>query len=124
MKSFMQKVFKPFSKPKEQKLPSDFEKLHEWIYSKVSPYTMTGPARIYSLVEAIRYIEKYKLAGDIVECGVWKGGSMMAVAETLKYSNNTSRSLYLYDTFEGMPPPTEDDKTYDGKAAATLLESN
>ena len=49
---------------------------------------------------------------------------MMAVAEALKYSNNTKRNLYLYDTFEGMPPPTEDDKTFDGKAAAELLESN
>jgi O-methyltransferase len=105
-------------------LPADFEELHTGIYNKVSEYTMTSPERIYSLIEAISYIEKNKISGDIVECGVWKGGSMIAVTEALKSCNSFSRELYLYDTFEGMSEPTEFDKTYFGKDAASLLNEN
>jgi len=106
------------------KIPSDFEELHGDIFRKVANYTMTSPERIFCLIEAIKYIEKNKIEGEIVECGVWKGGSMMAVAETLKTYNSFSRELYLYDTFEGMSEPTEVDKTHFGKDAASLLKKN
>ncbi len=104
--------------------PTDFENLHNLIYNKVVNHTMTTAERVYSLIEAVKYIEKNKIEGDIVECGVWKGGSMMAVAETLKYCKNFARNLYLYDTFEGMSEPTEHDKTFYGEAAKKLLEEN
>lgn len=107
---------------KEQPVLPDFEDLHKSIFSKVKEYTMTSQERIYSLIEAVKYVEKNNIAGDIVECGVWKGGSMMAVAETLKYLGNADRALFLYDTFEGMSEPTEHDKTYYGESAETLLE--
>jgi len=106
------------------RLPNDFEDLHVKIYDKVSGFTMTSPERIYSLIEAINYVEKNKIGGDIVECGVWKGGSMMAVAEVLKTHNSLSRELYLYDTFDGMSEPTELDRTYFGRDAASLLNEN
>src|SRR5580692_11604936 len=110
------------NKPKP--LPPDFEPLHQDIYGKVKGNTMTSPERIYSLIEAVKYIEKNNIPGAIVECGVWKGGSMMAVAETLKYLGNTGRELFLYDTFEGMSEPDERDKTYFGASAKELLDSN
>lgn len=102
-------------------IPPDFEELHRTIYQKVADKTMTSPERIYSLIESVNYIQRNEMDGDIVECGVWKGGSMMAVAETLKSTNDCTRKLYLYDTFEGMSEPTEHDKTYYGEAAASLL---
>lgn len=58
-------------------------------YKKVRPYTMTSPERIFSLCEAVNYIVDKNIQGDIVECGVWKGGSMMAVAETLLHAGDT-----------------------------------
>src|SRR5216117_3791648 len=96
-------------------IPQDFEQMHKNIFEKVRNYTMTSPERIYSLIEAVSYIEKNKIEGDIVECGVWKGGSMMAVAETLKLCKSSLRELYLYDTYEGMSEPTGHDKTFYGK---------
>ncbi|HYC40095.1 MAG TPA: TylF/MycF/NovP-related O-methyltransferase [Chitinophagaceae bacterium] len=129
MTSFIQKIAGKFNYEIRRKtsgfdLPNDFEDLHRSIYSKVRSHTMTSPQRLYALIEAVRYIEKYKIPGDIVECGVWKGGSMMAVAETLVAQNALHRSLFLYDTFEGMTPPGELDKDYEGKSAATLLAAN
>lgn len=105
-------------------IPSDFDELHKKIYAKVCNNTMTSPERIFSLIEAVKYIEKNNIEGDIVECGVWKGGSMMAVAETLHYLKSNKRNLYLYDTFEGMSEPTELDKTFYGEDAKQLLATN
>src|SRR5690348_1658851 len=68
---------------------------------EVKPFTMTSPERIYGLLGAVRYLVANKIAGDIVECGVWKGGSMMAVAKALLALKSTERDLYLYDTFAG-----------------------
>lgn len=92
------------------------------IYKTVSPYTMSSPERIYALCEAARYISENAIEGSIVECGVWKGGSMMAVAKSLMALDDTKRDLYLFDTFEGMSPPTSVDKTFDGVSADGLLD--
>jgi O-methyltransferase len=59
----------------------------------------------------------------VVECGVWRGGSMQAAARALLASGDSSRDLYLFDTYEGMPPPSEEDLRYDGKPAEELLAS-
>ena len=106
------------------KIPTDFDLLHLKIYKKVCNHTMTSPERIYSLIEAVQYVVKNNIEGDIVECGVWKGGSMMAVAETLQYLKTNNRSLYLYDTYEGMSEPTEHDKTFKGDDAKHLMETD
>jgi hypothetical protein len=46
---------------------------------------------------------------------------MMAAALTLMDEGDTSRELYLYDTFEGMPEPTDADRSYDGVPADVQL---
>lgn len=92
------------------------------IYKKVRPYTMTSPERILALCEAMKYVQDKHIEGDIVECGVWKGGSMMAVAETLLRTGDTNRDLYLFDTFEGMSSPTENDVDIAGVTAEILLD--
>jgi len=109
---------------KPRPLPTDFDPLHRDIYGKVKDSTMTSAERIYSLIEAVKYVETNQIPGAIVECGVWKGGSMMAVAETLRHLNNTSRELYLYDTFEGMSNPEDVDKTHAGQSASDLMKKD
>lgn len=94
------------------------------IYKKVKPYTMTSPERVFALCEAVKYIHEQNIEGDIVECGVWKGGSMMAVAETLLRSGDSSRNLHLFDTFEGMAPPSEKDVDIAGVSAESLLKQS
>ena len=78
------------------------------IIQKIRPYTMTTIERMGALVDAVRHIGKAQIPGCIVECGVWRGGSMMAVALTLLETGDI-RDLFLFDTFEGMTPPTEVD---------------
>lgn len=90
----------------------------------VAPYTMTSVERCYHLIQAVRYLESNRIAGDIVECGVWRGGSMMLAAQTLMELGSAERSIYLYDTFDGMPPPGHADVHPSGKAASAVLAAD
>lgn len=101
-------------------LPPDFDELVAETVRSVRMFTQTSPERIYALCNAVRYLVGSGIPGAIVECGVWKGGSMMAAARTLLQLSERSRHLFLYDTFEGMPPPGEFDIDYTGAHAATV----
>ncbi|CAN5275996.1 hypothetical protein BH20ACI2_BH20ACI2_01130 [soil metagenome] len=92
------------------------------ILDMVRQFTMTSVERIVSLLDATRYLVENSIGGDMVECGVWRGGSIMVIAEMLKRRGDTTRNLYLYDTFEGMPEPTEKDRQFDGRSAEELFE--
>jgi hypothetical protein len=65
------------------------------IYEKCSPYTMTSLDTMYSLYKAVEYVVNQNVAGDIVECGVYKGGSSMAMALTLMKMGESKRSIYM-----------------------------
>jgi len=90
---------------------------------QVRPFTMTSDQRIVALCDAVRYLVDNRIEGDVVECGVWKGGSMMAVARTLLQAGDTGRNLFLFDTFEGMTEPGGDDVSLDGETAAALMQA-
>ena len=108
----------------DREFPIDFGEDHKEIIYDVQSYTQTSDERIFSLIEAVKYITDNNISGDIVECGVWKGGSMMAVAKTLKKLSSSNRNLYLFDTFEGMSNPTEKDVVYYGKEANLMLQES
>lgn len=88
---------------------------------RVAPFTLTGPERRASLLGAVDHIVRHGIEGDIVECGVWRGGSMMAVALALMARGQTHRHLYLYDTFEGMSEPTAADRSVGGETAQAQM---
>jgi hypothetical protein len=79
------------------------------ILERALPYSMTGPPRMLALLDAVRYCVARGLSGAFAECGVWRGGSVLAMLLTLQDLGAESRQVYLYDTFEGMTAPTEHD---------------
>ncbi len=100
---------------------NDFEYEFREIYHYCKAFTSTSMERMYAMYQATQYISKNKIEGDIVECGVWKGGSMMVSALTLLKLNDKDRKLYLYDTYEGITPPTEKDiKIFDNTPAKEI----
>lgn len=104
-------------------LPVEASETDADIIDSVSPFTMTSRERLWALISAVRYLERAGIAGAFVECGVWRGGSVMTMAYTLLESGNSSRQLWLYDTYSGMTPPTEVDIAADtGVSAESLLE--
>ena len=72
---------------------------------------------IYAAYNNVKYIVENKIPGDIVECGVWRGGITQLAALTMIHLKDTSRKIYLYDTFEGMPKPEDEDLDWDGNRA-------
>lgn len=89
--------------------PADFNRQEIEDVLAVLPYTMTSRERLVSLIRAVHYVLDREIPGDIVECGVWRGGSMMTVARTLHRRGVTDRRLWLYDTFTGMTRPGDAD---------------
>ena len=104
--------------------PPDFDAGTVELCRFVQPYTMTSKYALFALRRAVQYVVANQIPGDVVECGVWRGGSVMAIARTLVELGDTARTLHLFDTFEGMPPPTDADRSSAGEAAADLLEQN
>ena len=86
--------------------------LQAWNISK--PFTMISPERGWALTEALRYCHANSIPGDIVECGVWKGGACLLASLILQNCESqemeaSPRDIWLYDTFEGMTEPGEED---------------
>lgn len=94
------------------------------IFAAARPYTLTSLERMLALSNAVDHVVKNAIPGDIVECGVWRGGSMIVTAMTLMARGDFSRSLYLYDTYEGMPAPTDADCSFDGISAEQQLAAD
>ncbi len=84
----------------------DFVKIN--LFIKIYPYTMCGYFRLSNSYEAAKRMERDKVIGSFVECGVWKGGCsaiMGFVADRAK----SNRKIWLFDSFEGLPEPTDKD---------------
>jgi hypothetical protein len=79
------------------------------IVERALPYTMTGHARLAALLDGVRYCIRRDVPGAFAECGVWRGGSVLAMILTLQELGVSDRDIHLYDTFEGMTAPTEAD---------------
>jgi O-methyltransferase len=116
---------KPRPPVKKARRPPPFPRFYDdearAVIRAVRPWTMTSNEKLFALVVAVRYVVDHGVRGDIVECGVWRGGSMQAIARILAARGVTDRELHLFDTFEGMPPPTQEDVRQGGPPAAELL---
>ncbi len=87
---------------------SEFSRLH----AAVRPYTECGNARLRSLYGAVQHVVAKGIPGDIVECGTAAGGSAAMMGLTLR-SLGARRELWLFDTFEGLPPPSAADPDHE-----------
>ncbi len=105
-------------------IPADLSAADVAIIKRVRPYTMTSAERIAALLGGVDYVVRRGLPGAFAECGVWRGGSVLAMALRLIELGDTSRDIYLFDTFEGMTAPTEHDQSrYDGSALNTWQQA-
>lgn len=100
-----------------------FEDAFEQRFAEAAPFTMTSKERMYASWQAARYVVEAQLAGDVVECGVWRGGSTMMLAGALSDTGDTSRTIWLYDTFAGMSEPDERDAKVSGQPARAKWEA-
>lgn len=84
----------------------NFEKV--FLFQKVYPYTMVGYQRLSNVYDLAKKAEQEKLEGVFAECGVWKGGCA-AVMGFVAQKTGFGRKIWMFDSFEGLPEPTEKD---------------
>ena len=75
---------------------------------KVQPNTMVSYQRLKNVYDLARAVERTGLNGAFVECGVWRGGCSAVMAHVAHLAGN-GRKVWLFDSFEGLPEPTEID---------------
>ena len=105
MKKLIKKIFSLFGlsieyKNQAPKRFDDISKVSKQIFEECRPYTLLELERVDSIVSSVNYLCKNNIPGDIVECGVWKGGSVYAAVKTLVLNKSFDRKIYLFDVFE------------------------
>lgn len=81
---------------------------------KVAPYSVDSYGALGNVYDLARDIEERGIKGAYVECGTWKGGCA-AVMGAMTKRFNSGRTTWYFDSFEGMPEPTEKDARGRGK---------
>ncbi len=106
------------------RLPADATDADAALISILRPYSMTSAERLWAVLNGVRYVVAEGIQGDLVECGVWRGGSMMAAAHELRRLCVADRRIWLYDTFAGMTAPTDADvEAASGISASQMLST-
>ena len=108
----MVNIFKKLIKKKTFKKEKAITHQEYEIINLGMQYSMASWERLYSNVNSIKYLVNSRIEGSIVECGVWRGGSMLTMLKTLNLYSEKSRDVYLYDTFTGMSAPSKEDGNF------------
>ena len=108
------------SRPVERRGVDVTDPQDQQIIEAARPYTLTSAARLQALIDGVRYCVGRGVPGAFAECGVWRGGSVLAMVLTLQEMGVEDRDVLLYDTFEGMTEPGEHDtSSFDPPALET-----
>lgn len=81
-------------------------------------HTMIGLARLDSLQSQVEDVLESGVPGDLIECGAWRGGATILMRAVLKAHGVTNRTVWVADSFEGLPPP--DPEKYPADAGSDL----
>lgn len=91
--------------------PLDFSDQDIEDYKFVFGLTMVPPERLFTLTKAIEHVLKHQIPGDLVECGVWRGGCSMHMVRVLHRMGEAERRVHLFDLFDiPWPSFTKEDR--------------
>jgi hypothetical protein len=102
-------------------IASSLEPHEAELVERCQPHTLASPERIVATADAVEHVVRGGIEGALVECGVWRGGSVLAMVLTLQRLGCDDRDVYLCDTFSGMTAPTSEDVSdFDPPAVGTF----
>jgi O-methyltransferase len=85
--------------------PFDQQKRDMGLDWPANALTMIGMQRLNSLQHCVETVLADDVPGDLVECGVWRGGASILMRAVLQAHGDETRCVWLADSFEGVPPP-------------------
>lgn len=68
-------------------------------------HTMVGLRRLDNIQFCVQDVLRRKVPGDLIETGVWRGGSTIFMRALLKVHGDACRKVWVADSFQGLPPP-------------------
>lgn len=86
------------------------------LFEQVQPYTLVGGWGLLALYRLCRQADRRRVPGAFVECGVYRGGCAGVMA-ALAQNSAPSRQTWLFDSFEGLPEPSPQDRANELAAA-------
>lgn len=96
------------------------------LFLSVRRHTLVSPERLENVYRLTEKVIADKISGDLVECGVWRGGCVAVMSTVLK-KHQSQRKVLMYDSFEGLPEPTKEDgsqaENYSGNRSKGKLSS-
>ena len=84
--------------------------------------TMVGMARLDNLQACVERVVEEGIPGDLIETGVWRGGAAILMRAVLAARGDTARTVWLADSFEGLPKP--DSEKYPADTELDLWKSS
>jgi len=69
--------------------------------------TMVGLERLDNVRTCVERVVADDVPGDLIETGVWRGGVVIFMRALLDAWGDENRSVYVADSFQGLPPPAE-----------------
>jgi len=71
-------------------------------------------AKAHGIVSVLKNVLDSSIEGDVAECGVYRAGGTIMLARILMESH-ADKHIYAFDSFEGMPESTDNDRTDNGE---------
>jgi O-methyltransferase len=102
---------------KDSGFPSYVDPAFVALLQKYRDKTMVPWGGLYMAYKAAQYVARNQIVGDIVECGVWRGGCSLLMAEAIQQVRGPVYDFHLYDTYGGMTKPGAEDRSAMGHAS-------
>lgn len=87
-------------------------------------YTMIGKPRLDNIQFCVEDVIRNNVAGDLIETGVWRGGATIFMRAVLKAHGVTDRTVWVADSFEGLPSLDKKDTAYEADALVDTAGMN
>jgi O-methyltransferase len=71
--------------------------------------SMIGLKRMQNIQDCIEHVLADGVPGDLIETGVWRGGATIFMRAVLKAYGDTSRTVWVADSFAGLPKPNQEE---------------
>ena len=69
--------------------------------------SMIGLRRMDNIQHCVQTVIDERVPGDLLEAGVWRGGACIFMKANLVARDDTTRVVWVADSFQGLPPPNE-----------------